>query len=272
MVSETVAGRKNTIQPLQIFHTTSGKVKDLLAKRYCAPEWATFFEVATNTGAGPSRFADAVAMNLWPSRGLAIHGFEIKVHRSDWLNELKNPAKAEAMARNCDHWWIVAAKGVVREGELPSTWGLIEVDGRGLTAKVAAPRLARPELTRDFMASMMRRCGEVDSLRLREAVQAETEAVHKRANDRIENEVKRRTSENSKLREDVAAFEEASGIRLTEWYGGKDIGAAVKLVRAIGPAAVYSAARSLAEQATDFAERLRRELDSLQPVEEGEDA
>jgi len=32
-------------------------------------------------------------MDLWPSGGLEIHGHEVKVSRSDWLRELKEPEK-----------------------------------------------------------------------------------------------------------------------------------------------------------------------------------
>ena len=47
---------------------------------------------------------------VWPSRGLYLHGFEIKVHRNDWLRELKNPAKAEEIAGYCHFWWVVATR------------------------------------------------------------------------------------------------------------------------------------------------------------------
>ena len=45
---------------------------------------------------------DAVIMSLWPSRGLELHGVEIKVSRADWKREAADPAKAEAIAAYCD--------------------------------------------------------------------------------------------------------------------------------------------------------------------------
>jgi hypothetical protein len=78
---------------------TAAEVRAALMNRYCAPEWATFFEVANSTGGGAVRSADAVAMSLYPSRGLRLHGFEIKVSRSDWLHELKQPDKSVAVQR-----------------------------------------------------------------------------------------------------------------------------------------------------------------------------
>ena len=97
------------------------------------------------------------AMGLWPSRGLHLHGFEIKVSRSDWLRELKSPAKADKMFRYFDRWWLaVADKDIVRNGELPETWGLLVMDKIVKTA----PELEAAPMTREFLAAIMRRVGE----------------------------------------------------------------------------------------------------------------
>lgn len=48
------------------------EVKSLLRARFCSPEWAIFFEVGDGTGSAQRRWADAVAMNMYPSRGLEI--------------------------------------------------------------------------------------------------------------------------------------------------------------------------------------------------------
>ena len=81
-------------------------VRAALARKFCAPEYALFYEVANATGSAATRSADAIAMGLWPSRGLYLQGFEIKVSRSDWLSELKNPAKA---AREFEAAWELDA-------------------------------------------------------------------------------------------------------------------------------------------------------------------
>ena len=107
--------------------TTAAEIKALIRAKYPVREWALAFEVSNGTGSEARRHADAVAMNLWPSRGLAIHGFEFKVYRNDWLRELQNPAKAEPVAQYCDYWWLVTGPGIVKDGELPDTWGLMEV-------------------------------------------------------------------------------------------------------------------------------------------------
>lgn len=115
----------------------------LLQKKFGPPEHCFLSEVRNSTGhARTPRTADALAFSLWPSRGLELHGFEIKVSRGDWLRELKNPAKADAIATYCDRWWIVAGddKVVVSpEEELPKTWGLLVASDKGLKTVKAAP-------------------------------------------------------------------------------------------------------------------------------------
>ena len=60
----------------------------------------------------------------WGQRNGSIHGHEVKISRSDWLTELRDPTKAEAWARHCHHWWLVAPREVVRD-DLPDGWGLL---------------------------------------------------------------------------------------------------------------------------------------------------
>jgi len=254
---------------MAVFHTRSGDVKSLLKKRFTQPEWAIFFEVGDATGGRQLRWADAVAMNLWPSRGLSINGFEIKVSRQDWLNELKNPAKAEAIAKHCDFWWLVAAEGVVREGELPETWGLFEVGARGLIIKKQAPRLPEPTLTRAFMASLMRRAGEVDDAQLRSMVDARIEGVHKQAQERIDREVKEHSRQHNDLKSAVEDFERESGLSISGWKGGKKIGKAVSIVEKLGVGSSYGSARQARNLARSFADSMDKILADVGDEVEG---
>src|SRR5438128_1984050 len=98
-----------------------------LAELFAAPEYALLYEVAKGTGSYGGRYADAVAMSLYPSRGLYLSGFEVKTSRSDWLSEMKNPKKADDIGKYCDFWYlVVGSNSIVKPGELPLTWGLIE--------------------------------------------------------------------------------------------------------------------------------------------------
>ncbi len=129
-----------------------------------AGEYALLPQVRNAAGFDASRTFDAVAVSLWPSRGFSIHCYEVKCSRSDWLRELKEPAKAEAAAHHCDRFSIVAAdSSIVKDGELPPTWGLLVVHGQGLRTVVAAPLLpgADPKrpVERSFLVPMLRSAG-----------------------------------------------------------------------------------------------------------------
>lgn len=137
------------------------EIMEALRLRYSPPEWAFLEQVANGTGMTAHRHADAVAMSIWPSRGLELHGHEVKASRNDWLKELQNPAKAEAVCQYCDRWWIVAGdKAIVKDGELPPTWGLIAPRGDALTVIVQAPALTPQPITKPFLGALLRRAAE----------------------------------------------------------------------------------------------------------------
>lgn len=56
-------------------------LRQALKETYRAPEWYLGFEVGNSTGSQCRRYADAVAVNAYPSRGFEIRGFEIKVSK-----------------------------------------------------------------------------------------------------------------------------------------------------------------------------------------------
>lgn len=103
------------------------------------------------------RSADALVVDLWPSSGHLIHGFEVKVSRSDWLTELKDPEKAEAFKPYCDHWWLVVPDVEIVRSDLPLGWGLLAVgrDGR-LRQRKAAPKLDRQPMPFEMTAAWLR--------------------------------------------------------------------------------------------------------------------
>jgi hypothetical protein len=228
-----------------------------MERKFCQPEWALFHEVAEATGMGRRR-ADAIAVNLWESRGLGIHGFEIKVSRQDWLRELRDPSKAESIQKNCDHWWVVATKGVVARDELPPTWGLYSVDGRGLTCDVKAPKLENGHVdgVRGFLASLLRRSAQANEADIARRVREETQAIQARA---IEDAARRSRETNRHyelLKEQVDAFERNAGIRIGEYVGGKELGRAVALVQLIGEEATFKRVSGLHNMITEMSDRL----------------
>lgn len=103
------------------------------------------------------RTCDFIAQDLWASAGTPIHGHEVKVTRSDWLRELADPAKSEAIKRYCHRWWLVAPDRTIVRDDLPEGWGLMVFDSRGeLRVAHRAPELTPEPLTPSFTASLLR--------------------------------------------------------------------------------------------------------------------
>jgi len=107
-------------------------------------------------GTGPLRTADALVVDLWPSSGNLIHGFEVKVSRSDWLTELKDPGKAEAFKPYCDHWWLAVPDASIVRDDLPDGWGLLDMSRGALRVRRQAPKLARQPMPHEMTVAWLR--------------------------------------------------------------------------------------------------------------------
>jgi hypothetical protein len=122
-----------------LFPWTERDLLDRLRDRLQPPDWAYAEHVRYDLPQG-SRTADAVAMSL--DGGLALHAFEVKTSRGDWLRELADPGKAEVFASRVDYFWVVACDPThVRYAELPERWGLLVPVGAGLRPVREAVRL-----------------------------------------------------------------------------------------------------------------------------------
>lgn len=154
---------------------TEQDMLDLLRARYTqkfgnGPRYVFMPHVRSNAGFDAPRTLDAVVMDLWPSKGLHLHGFEIKCSRSDWLRELKAPEKAQVFHDRLDRFWLVVAdRSIVRDGELPTGWGLLApiVDRWGATllhcyrsAPVLPQTDERRAVQRSWLACLLRAAGE----------------------------------------------------------------------------------------------------------------
>lgn len=243
---------------------SSSNIRRLLERKFCQPEWALFHEVGEATGMAKRR-VDAVAVNLWESRGLRIHAFEIKVSRADWLREVRDPSKADGIIRNCDHFWVVAPKGVVALGELPETWGCYEVDGRGVTCAHKAPQLPNEHMdaVRPFVASLLRRAAEHDDAELRRKISEETAAIRVRAGEDAARQARERTHNYDRLKEQVEAFEKRAGLKISEYVGGDELGRAVALVQLVGGEETFRRVSGLHNMIVDMAGRLGDGLDQF---------
>jgi hypothetical protein len=107
-------------------------LEKLLQQRYALPEWVLLFELSGGTGwSAQQHRADAVAFNCYPSKGLHRLAFEVKRTRHDYMREVDSPAKRQWLERLCHQCYFVVAPGIVKEEEIPSSWGLIVVTKEG---------------------------------------------------------------------------------------------------------------------------------------------
>lgn len=215
----------------------AANIINALAAKYRAPEYAFLTEVRNSVGfAGKVRTADAMAMSLWPSRGLYMTGFEVKVSRADWKKELEQPEKAEELARFCKMWFVACPDKMIDKDEVPPGWGLIYVkDDGGLRYPKPAAEHSCAEPTWIFFASLMRDVVEnwvpktlVDQ-RIEDAVKDRIERL--KHNEGYE--LKEANRQLEKMRENIAAFEAESGIKIDRYsdHFNREIGAAVAAFR-----------------------------------------
>lgn len=215
---------------------TTGNVMIALRTRYAAPEYA-FFEEVGDSGSSSRVYADGVAINMWASRGYAITGFEVKVSRSDWLRELKQPEKSEPILTKCDFWYLVAPEDVYVPDEVPSSWGILAFKNGKLFEKRKAPKLEPKAITRAFVAQMFRRSHAKEekdiSNRVAKALADDRAAMTKR----IEEEVKRQTR---LLREKGDKWDNfLKEIGEPTWTSSEQVTEAVKVVMKAGVTGSY---------------------------------
>lgn len=240
-------------------------LKALMRLRYEAQEWTLMFEVEINGGPERGiRRVDAMAMNLWHSRGFELHGFELKTSRSDWLRELKQPSKADAAFRFCDRWFVLATDGVVKPDEVPEPWGWIEIKGERMFTRKQAPKNAPEAWPRHLIAAMQRRTSrtevdEIDALVRARLAPLEARLREDLASDKAALERHRKDFETK-----AAEIAKTTGINLLSWNPADKVSRALKIVNESrlfedghdGLDAVVARLRSKA----DDIEALRKEL------------
>jgi hypothetical protein len=190
------------------------------------------WEVGNSTGGRARRWADAVVMSLWPSRGLLLTGIEIKVSRSDWQRELKDPAKAEEIAQYCDYWTVFAPEGIIQLQEVPALWGVKVVNEKGAVRQIKEPiRFDNPKpLDRGFVAAMLRRASTADADEIEAMVQKRLEPERAAVESRITRQVQQSTAHFEKMKTQVEAFR-AAGINLGGYESPSQIAEFIRIGR-----------------------------------------
>jgi len=111
---------------------TAGKIVHAIKTKYHdnTNRWIYLPELRNGIGYSFSRAIDAFAIALWPSDKHLRIAYEVKVSKSDWNRELKQPNKRDAFIRISNEFYFVAPPGIIPHDKVPVGCGLIECDPR----------------------------------------------------------------------------------------------------------------------------------------------
>ena len=241
---------------------SSDDLIELLSNRFSPPAWAFIPQVRNATGfLNITRTADAIAMSLYPSRGLDLHGFEIKITRGDWLKELNFPEKAEEIAQFCDFWWVVSTKEIVKIEELPLNWGLLIPHGSTMEVVKQAKLLKAKPIDHSFLAAILRRAQKV--IITEEKLEKYFKEGEERGKELARFEVENALQKYQVLESAVSEFEKISGVHINRWDIG-NIGAAVQMVLNGEHLRTKERLQALLETAKEIATDIEKQLNELE--------
>ena len=115
-----------------------------LRVRYTKPPMV-FTEVALSGSRGSAGRLDVVA--LWVSGGYrnsVVHGYEVKVSRSDLLRDLRS-GKYRRYLTQVDRLYFALPKEIARADEIPAGVGVVVLDGTSWHVSHAAKKQARKQ-------------------------------------------------------------------------------------------------------------------------------
>lgn len=208
---------------------------DILLKKFPTTEYALMAEVRDAAGFAASRAADFIVMGLWPSRGLDMIGIERKSYRSDWVKELKTPAKAENIFQYCDRWYLLTDnENVAKIEEIPVNWGWMHINTNGiLKVFKEAPQLTPMPISRSFLACVLKRAASKDGWVNEQSIATKLDEAKKKGLQERDYSAKTTVESYQNMINDVKQFEDTTGIKLlnpTWGVTGKKLGEAVNFI------------------------------------------
>lgn len=214
---------------------------------------AIAFEVAAGTGRNANRHIDAVVMELWPSRGLSLHAIEIKVSKADFKRELADGPKAEEIAQYCDIMSIASPLGLLKITELPSAWGLIEINKDHIFRITKAPVKTKCRvMDRHFMAAMLRSTARApDLIDHKKQIEEERKKLNDDFNKRVEKTASYMAGDGAKWKE----FKNLIGD--INWKDDENILNAVRFILRSGADDSYRGIRKIEKDLRDTADRIK---------------
>jgi hypothetical protein len=251
---------------------TTSQVNQMLWNKYTEKgEYTLLFDVPNIVGVRQERRCDAVAIGMWQSTGRLIHGFEVKVSRSDWLREVKDVTKADHFIAQCDRWWLVAGDAsIAKSEEIPDAWGWMTATKTGLRIQRPAKQLPQDEhqMKRLWAFALIRRAaerGDVNSTEFQAQLQKHKAELDRRAESELKRAISNAAPAYERLLEKVKTFEEASGMKLEDWRLG-NVGKLARRLNAIAEDGYGGFTRTLITQLKSL-ERLAKETkDALEAV------
>lgn len=242
-----------------------------MMKKYSGDGYAILWEVGNATGGHCHRHADALVMSLWPSRGLTLQGFELKCSRTDWLKELKDPEKADAIARYCHGWSVVVTdQKIIQPGELPATWGLWTLDENGelKLVKMATENQHQVPLDWRFMAAVLRQaCNHEKSLTVEEKHNIERDVRNREqaAAKVVQAVLVKKVEEQAEM---MRRFERETGLSITGRYNGMTNGQVAMALGAItkGAPEATQRLRELRHGAASIHRLLSEQVDAIEAM------
>jgi len=238
---------------------TSSDICSAIKTKHSGDEWRVWFEVSEGTGSFSGRRADAVAMNIWPSRKYQIHCYEVKISRADFKNEMITLEKSEAVGKYCDFFWLVTPVGLVLPTEVPESWGLIELTKGGLRIKKQAPVRANPEpINRAFAASLLRAGRDLTEEAIQDRVNERSAAarieIEKAITKRLETPLVNAESRNEKVENWITEFENIFGVKPNVHISPTEMAKRIRLAQYLDS----SQLTYLARQAKDLAKMIEK--------------
>lgn len=234
-------------------------VNAAIKAKYSDDQWRVWFEVSQSTGASSGRRADAVVMNIWPSKAFQLHVFEVKVSRSDFKNELADLTKWKAVGRFSDFFWLACPVGLVDMAEVPEEWGLMELTKGGLRIKKQAPARTPDDLDRGFAASLLRAGRDLTEEHISQIADERAAAKVARTQEmerkRFDQQIERANARADQLEAWKRDFEAAHGIAINIHISPEQMAARIKFAQSLDTGRLKTTA-SQARALADLIEQL----------------
>lgn len=219
----------------------AAEVCEALTKRWPESEYLHIAEAPLDSSR-QGRKLDLLVISLWRSRGHERDGVEVKVSWSDYKREIKDPAKADQWWGHVHRFWIAAplslAKRILDEEPPPSTWGLLGVTEDGSQELVKPKKHDPAPFAWPVQIGLMRASADAGVNALMRAEQKGYDRGYQKSKAEVSGgaDLERVKADLERLRAEVSAFEEHSGVNLAdrnEWMAGERWGRVVVLARSL---------------------------------------